>query len=330
MDYPTYNDILTARVVVGRYLPRTPTYHYPGLSTLVGCELFVKHENHLPIGAFKVRGGVNFMASLSPADKQRGVLTATRGNHGLSIAYAARLFGAKAVLVVPHSNNPEKNAGMAALGAEVVEHGKDFDEAREHVGALVAVHGYRYLHPANEPLLIAGVGTYALELFADVPNLDVVIVPIGLGSGICGVSLVRERISPKTTVIGVQAERAPAVYLSWKEKRIVTTDSADTFADGLATRVPAEMTQKIINRAVDEIITVSEEEMAAAIRLLLFYTHNLAEGAGAASLAAALKLRVQLAGKRVAVILSGGNIDAATLRRVLQGEVVRGQLPVTS
>src|SRR3989454_3192605 len=316
MDYPTYDDILAARAVVGRYLPRTPTYHYPGLSALTGGEVFVKHENHLPIGAFKVRGGVNFMASLSPTDKQQGVITATRGNHGLSIAYAARLFGAKAVLVVPRGNNPEKNAGMAALGAKVVEYGKDFDEAREHVAALVATHGYRYLHPANEPLLIAGVGTYALELFEDVSTPDAVIVPIGLGSGICGVALVRERVSTQTRVIGVQAERAPAVYLSWKERRIVTTDSADTFADGLATRVPAELTQAIINRAVDEIVTVSEEEMAAAIRLLLFHTHNLAEGAGAAALAAALKLSAPLAGKRIAVILSGGNIDAATLRRV--------------
>jgi threonine dehydratase len=324
MDYPTYDDILTAQAVVSRYLPRTPTYRYPGLSALVGCELFVKHENHQPIGAFKVRGGVNFMASLSPADKQRGVITATRGNHGLSIAYAARVFAAKAVLVVPRGNNPEKNAGMAALGAEVVEYGKDFDEAREHVAALVAAHGYRYLHPANERLLIAGVGTYALELFTDVRNLDAVIVPIGLGSGICGISLVRERMSPKTEVIGVQAERAPAVYLSWKEKQMVTTDSADTFADGLATRVPAEMTQTIINRSVNEIVTVGEADMAAAIRLLLFHTHNLAEGAGAAPLAAALKLRAQLAGKRVAIILSGGNIDTATLRWVLQGESLPG------
>ena len=318
MQYPTYADIVTARAVVSRYLPRTPVYRYPGLSALAGCELFVKHENHLPIGAFKVRGGVNFMASLTPADKQRGVITATRGNHGLSVAYAARLFGTKAVLVVPRGNNPEKNAGMAALGAEVVEYGKDFDEARERVAPLVATHGYRYLHPANEPLLVAGVGTYALELFEDVSTPDAVIVPIGLGSGICGVALVRERVSTQTRVIGVQAERAPAVYLSWKERRIVTTDSADTFADGLATRVPAELTQAVINRSVDEIVTVSEAEMAAAIRLLLFHTHNLAEGAGAASLAAALKLRTQLAGKRVVIVLSGGNIDAATLRWVLQ------------
>jgi threonine dehydratase len=318
MQPPTYDDILTARAVVGRVLPRTPTYHYPSLSPLIGGDVFIKHENHLPTGSFKVRGGVNFVSSLSPEDRQRGVITATRGNHGLSIAYAARLCGAKATLVVPHGNNPEKNAGMKALGATVVEQGKDFDEARDHVATLVAQRGYRFLHPANEPLLIAGVGTYALELFADVPSIDVVVVPIGLGSGICGVSLVRERISPKTQVIGVQAERAPAVYRSWKEQRVVTTASADTFADGLATRVPAEMTQGIINRLVDNIITVSEEEIAAAIRLLLFHSHNLAEGAGAAPLAAALQLRSQLAGKRVVLILSGGNIDTATLRWVLQ------------
>ena len=202
MEYPTYNDVLKAQAIVNRYLPRTPTYRYPGLSALVGGDLYVKHENHLPIGAFKVRGGVNFMASLSVADRTRGVISATRGNHGLSVAYAAALFQAKAVLVVPCGNNPEKNAGMRAWGAEVVEHGKDFDEAREHVATLVATHGYRYLHSANEPFLIDGVGTYALELFADAPPLDAVIVPIGLGSGICGTTLVREHVRPKTRVIG--------------------------------------------------------------------------------------------------------------------------------
>ena len=183
----------------------------------------------------------------------------------------------------------------------------------------MAERGYHYLHPANEPQLIAGVGTYALEMFADVSPIDTIIVPIGLGSGICGVSLVREKLSQKTQVIGVQAERAPAVYLSWKEKRMISTERADTFADGLATRVPAEMTQEIINRTVDEIVTVSEGKIAEAIRLLLFHTHNLAEGAGAAALAAALKLRTQLAGQRVVIVLSGGNIDTATLRWVLDG-----------
>ncbi|MGE0820536.1 MAG: threonine dehydratase [Candidatus Binatia bacterium] len=320
MQPPTYNDILTARATVSRVLPRTPTHRSPGLSTLVGCELFIKHENHLPTGSFKVRGGINFVSSLSPGERQRGVITATRGNHGLSIAYATHLHKAKALLVVPQGNNPEKNAGMQALGAEVIEYGKDFDEARDQVATLVAKHGYRFLHPANEPLLIAGVGTYALELFADTANIDVVIVPIGLGSGICGVSLVRERISPKTRVIGVQAERAPSVYLSWQAKQMITTETANTFADGLATRVPAEMTQEIINRLVDDIVTVSEEEIAAAIRWLLFHTHNLAEGAGAASLAAAVKLQRQLTGKRVVIVLSGGNLDTATLRWVLQGQ----------
>lgn len=318
MYSPTYQDILAARTVVSRYLPRTPVYHSPGLSRLLGCELFIKHENHLPTGAFKVRGGINVLASLSPAQKARGLITATRGNHGLSVAYAARLFGTQAVVVVPHGNNPEKNAGMHALGAQVIEHGKDFDEAREHAASLVATHGYYYLHPANEPRLIAGAGTYAVELFEDLPHPDAVIVPIGLGSGICGVALVRAQVSPRTAVIGVQAERAPAVYLSWRAKRMIVTESADTIADGLATRVPAELTQGLINRLVDDMVTVSEEAILEAIRLLLFHTHNLAEGAGAAALAAALQLRGRLAGQQVVVILSGGNIDAATLRRALQ------------
>lgn len=185
MHPPTYSDILTARAVVGRVLPRTPTYAYPGLSTLIGSDVHIKHENHLPTGSFKVRGGVNFVSSLSAEDRQRGIITATRGNHGLSVAYAARRCGAKATLVVPHGNNPEKNAGMKALGATVVEHGKDFDEARDHAATLVAQHGYQFLHSADARL-IAGVGTYALELFADVRNIAAVIVPIGLGSGICG------------------------------------------------------------------------------------------------------------------------------------------------
>ena len=303
--------------MVSRYLPRTPTYTYAALSRLFGCELFVKHENHLPICAFKVRGGVNLLSALGEEERRRGVVTATRGNHGLSIAYAGRLFGVRAVIVVPRGNNPEKNEGISALGAELVEHGRDFDEARAHVDEIVRAQGLRCVHPANEPALIAGVGTYALELFEDTPALDAVIVPVGLGSGICGLSLVRERLSPKTRLFGVQATRAPAVYLSWKEKRLVTTESADTFADGLATRVPAEMTQAMIDGAVDDFVLVGEEEMMEAIRLLLRYTHNLAEGAGAAAVAALFSLKERLVGKKVAVILSGGNLDTATLRKVL-------------
>ena len=316
MTGPTYEDVRRAREVVTRHLPRTPTFVYPALSEQLGCELFIKHENHQPIGAFKVRGGVNLVSSLSEEERARGVVCATRGNHGLSIAYAARLFGSRATVVVPHGNNPEKNEAMRAWGAELIEHGRDFDEARERVEEIVEERGLRYIHSANEPLLIAGVGTYALELFEDVRELDTVIVPVGLGSGICGTCLVRGAVSPKTRVIGVQAERAPAIYRSWKEKRLVTTESADTFADGLATRVPAELTLEI-EREVDDFVTVSEEALAAAIRDLLHYTHNLAEGAGAAGLAALSELRDSMRGRRVAIVLTGGNIDTATLRRVL-------------
>jgi threonine dehydratase len=302
---------------VARYLPRTATFSYPALSEDLGCEFFVKHENHQPVGAFKVRGGVNLISALREEEKRRGVISATRGNHGLSIAYAAKLFGVRAVIVVPHGNNPEKNAAIRSYGAELVEHGKDFDDAREYVEEIVAVEGLRYIHSANDPLLIAGVGTYALELFEDVPDLDYVLVPVGLGSGISGTCLVRGAVSPETRVVGVQAERAPSVYLSWKETRRVSTESADTFADGLATRVPAELTLELIQRYVDDFVTVGEEAMADAVRDLLRYTHNVAEGAGAAPLAAARSLEEKLRGKRVAMILTGGNIDSATLQRLL-------------
>ncbi|MEA2624674.1 MAG: threonine dehydratase [Candidatus Binatota bacterium] len=317
MKVPTYDDVVRARSVIAPHLPRTPTLSHPGLSRLLGCDLRVKHENHLPTGAFKVRGGVNLLATLSEEEKARGLVTATRGNHGLSIAWAARLFGVRAVIVVPHGNNPEKNEGMLALGAELVVHGRDFDEARAHVAERVAAEGLREVHPANEPALIAGVGTGALEIFEDVEAVDVLVVPIGLGSGISGACLVRERVSPTTIVIGVQAERAPAVYRSWKEKRTVTTDSADTIADGLATRMPAELTLSMIDRMVDRIVTVSEEEILEAMARYLRHTHNLAEGAAAAGLAAAFRLRDELRGRRVVVVLSGSNVDAATLRRVL-------------
>lgn len=314
---PTYEDVLRALPVVTRHLPRTPAYDYPALSRRLGCELIVKHENHQPTGAFKVRGGVRLISSLPEDVRARGVVTATRGNHGLSIAYAARLFGARASIVVPHGNNPEKNEGMRAWGADLIEAGRDFDEARERAAKLADERGLRYVHSANEPHLIAGVGTYALELFEDAPELDLVVVPVGLGSGICGTCLVRGAVSPRTRVVGVQAERAPAIYRSWKEKRVVTTESADTIADGLATRVPAEMTLEIICRDVDDFVTVSEAALARAVRDLLRYTHNLAEPAGAAGLAALDALGADIRGKRVAIVLTGGNIDRATLRRIL-------------
>ncbi len=318
---PGFEDVLRAREVVSRHLPRTPAWTYPALNAELGFELWIKHENHQPVGAFKVRGGVNLLASLAPDERARGVIAATRGNHGLSVAWAARRFDVHATIVVPHGNNPEKNEAMRALGAELVEHGRDFDEAREQVETLVKQHGYRYVHSANEPLLIAGVATAALELFEDVSGLDALFVPVGLGSGVCGAALARAEKSPATRLIGVQAERAPAIWRSWLERRPVSTASADTFADGLATRVPAELTLRLMLRDLDDFLLVSEAAMARAVADLLRFTHNLAEGAGAAPLAAAQTLRERLAGRRVAMILSGGNIDTATLRRVLDGAI---------
>ncbi len=314
----SFKDVLAARERISPYLPRTPLYEYPGLSKLLGFPYYVKHENHQPVGAFKVRGGVNLMSQLSEEERARGVMCATRGNHGQSVAYAARLFGVQAVVVIPEGNNPEKNVAMEDLGADLVVHGKDFDEAVAKAEALKREHGYRYIHSANEPALIAGVATYALEIFETLEAVDAIIVPIGLGSGISGVSVVAKELSPHTRIIGVQAEKAPAVCLSWREKKVVTTESAETIADGLATRVPAPVTLEIINQCVDDIVLLSEQEIIDGVGLLLRETHNLAEGAGAASTAAAFKLRDTLKGNRVVGVLSGGNIDRVTLKQVVE------------
>ncbi len=318
-DLPvSFEEVVAAKERIAAFLPRTPLYEYPGLSKLFGFSFYLKHENHQPVGAFKVRGGVNLISQLSEEERRRGVICATRGNHGQSVAYAARLFGVEAVIVVPEGNNPEKNAAIEDLGAELVVHGRDFDEAVVKAEELKREHGYRYIHSASEPMLIAGVGTYALEIFESLSGIDAIIVPIGLGSGISGVAVVAKELSPNTRIIGVQAENAPAVCLSWREKKVVTTESADTIADGLATRVPAPMTLEVINRYVDEIVLLTEQEIIDGIGLLLRETHNLAEGAGAASTAAAFKLRDELKGKRVVGVLSGGNIDRATLGIVIE------------
>jgi threonine dehydratase len=319
MELPTYADIVAAAPVVHRYLRPTPLYEWPGLSQLLGCRYFLKHENHTPTTAFKVRGGIHIIARLSDEQKNRGIIGCTTGNHGQSLAYACRLFGVRCVLVVPANNNPDKNAAMRALGAELIEHGRDFDDAREHCETIKNREGLRYIHSANEPDLIAGVGTYALEIFDELPEPDIILAPVGLGSGICGTALVAAARRPQTQVIGVQSELAPAVTLSWREGRPVETDTPRTFAEGMATRVPADMTLEIMGRQVHDMILVSEDELRDAVRLLLRVTHNLAEGAGAASTAAAFKLRERLAGKTVVGILSGGNLDLRELQRILQG-----------
>lgn len=316
MHPPTLADVYAARERVYRVVRPTPLLRHPLLDAELGLDVRVKHENHNPTGAFKVRGGLNLIGSLS-GEERRGVVTATTGNHGQSIALACRREGVPCTIVVPLGNNPEKNAAMRAYGAEVIEFGRDFDEARERVEALQHERGLRYIHSADEPLLIAGVGTYALEILEELPDVDVILVPIGGGSGACGCAIVRSGIGSRAKVIGIQAERADAFTRSWKSGTRVVGDKADTFAEGMATRVTFDLTFDILKRELDDIVTLSEAELADGVRLALRTTHNLAEGAGASSLAAAKKLRDQLAGKKVVCVMSGGNIDAATLRRVL-------------
>jgi threonine dehydratase len=317
MNLPEYADVLAAAPVVGRYMKPTPLYEWPALSRLLGCRYYLKHENHTPTTAFKVRGGIYLVSRLTEEERRRGVLGCTTGNHGQSLAYACRLFGVRCVLVVPRDSNPDKVAAMRALGAELIEHGSDFDEARSHCEAIRHREGLRYVHSADEPDLIAGVGTYALEIFDELPEPDVLLVPVGLGSGICGAGLVAAARSPSTRVIGVQSELAPAVTRSWQAGRPVETDTPRTFAEGMATRVPAAMTLELMRRLVADMVLVSDAELREVVRLLLRLTHNLAEGAGAAATAAALRMRDRLAGKRVVGVLSGGNLDLRELARIL-------------
>ena len=316
MQVPTLADVYAARRRVARLVRRSPLLAHPLLSAETGLDIRVKHENHNPTGAFKVRGGANLIASL-PQEDRRGVVTATTGNHGQSIALACRGEGVPCTIVVPLGNNPEKNAAMRAYGAELIEFGRDFDDARERTEQLRHERGLRYVHSANEPLLLAGVGTYALEIFEEQPDTDVILVPIGGGSGACGCCIVRTGLGSKATVIGIQAERADAFARSWHGPSRVVGDKADTFAEGMATRVTFDLTFGILKDQLDDIVTLTEDELAEGVRLALRATHNLAEGAGAASLIAAMKLRDQLAGKKVVCVMSGGNIDRATLTRIL-------------
>lgn len=317
MHLPTYADIVGALPIVRRHVKPTPLYEWPALSELLGCRYFLKHENHTPTTAFKVRGGLNLVARLADEHKRRGIIGCTTGNHGQSLAYACGEYGVRCVLVVPARNNPDKVAAMRSLGAEIIEHGHDFDEARTHCEAICHEQGLRYVHSANEPDLIAGVGTYALEIFDELPDPDVILVPVGLGSGICGTCLVAAERRPQTRVIGVQSDLAPAVTRSWREGRMIELDTPTTFAEGMATRVPAEMTLTIMRRYVHDMLLVSDGALREAILLLLRVTHNLAEGAGAASTAAAFQMREHLRGKTVVGILTGGNLDLRELARIV-------------
>ena len=314
---PTFKDVLDAKKVVSKYLIRTPLLYSKQLSRILGCDAYVKCENAQITGAFKVRGGVNLVSKLSEEEKRKGVIAVSTGNHGLSVAYAASLFDVDATIVMPEGANPFKVQAIKDLGAKVVFHGKDYDEAKEWTEKEAVKEGYRYIHSGNEPYLIAGVGTLYLEILEDLPDVDVIIVPVGGGSGASAACIVAKTVNPEIKVIGVQSSGAPAVYLSWKNRKIVKMEEVKTFAEGLATRAPFELTLDIMWKYLDDMILVKDEEIAKAIILLLQTIHQVAEGAGAAATAAALKIKEQIKGKKVALVLSGGNISFDKLKGII-------------
>ena len=308
--------------VVRALVPATPQYAWPLLAKRTGAEVWIKHENHTPTGAFKVRGGAVYIDALTRREPDlAGIVTATRGNHGQSIALAAAKAGLTCTIFIPHGNSREKNAAMRAFGAELVIVGADFDECRVHAAAYASQRGFHFV-PSFHADLVKGVATYALELFQAVSDIDTVYVPIGMGSGICGLIEVRDLLELPTKIVGVVAASAPAVALSFEQRRLVPTNSAATFADGMACRDPVAEPMDIICRGADRVVRVSEDQIADAMRAYYEDTHNLAEGAGAASLAALMQERDSMAGKRVALILSGGNID-----REVYAEVMAGRTP---
>jgi threonine dehydratase len=316
MEIPTLVDVFSARQTIDKYLSRTPLIEYSALSRLAGTRVLVKHENHQPVGVFKVRGGINLISRLPEAERASGVVTASTGNHGQSIAFAARLFGVKAQIFVPEGANPLKVDSMQMLGAEVVFYGKDFDQARERAEAVASARGMRYIHSGNEPLLIAGVATIALEIIEAAPHVDAIIVPVGGGSGAAGACITAKSINPAIKVIGVQSEKAPAAFKSWKARQILE-DKMETAAEGLATRVAFELPQRILWQHLDDFVLVSEEEILRAVALCIEKAHTLAEAAGAASLAALIKLADRFHGRTVALVMTGGNITIAQLRSAL-------------
>ena len=318
MQPPTLRDVYEARKTIAPYVARTPLQYSAGLSRVLDAEVYLKHEEHHPLGAFKVRGGINLLAHMSEEERSRGLVTASTGNHGQSIASACRIFGAKALIALPAKDpNPLKVAAMEALGAELVFHGDNFDETKAHCERLAAEEGYRYVHPSDEPLLIAGVATQALEIIEDLPDVEVLYLPLGSGSGVAGACVVASAIAPAIKVRAVQSAGAPAGYLSWKQGELVHAPM-NTFAEGIATMSGYELPQQIIRYALDDFVLVSDDEIRQAMGLLIEEAHTLAEGAGAVATAGAYKQRESLAGKKVSITVSGANTTAAQLVAALE------------
>lgn len=319
---PTLSDVLAAAARIRPHLAPTALRHSVAVSEMLGADVFLKHEFQLPTGAFKVRGGVNLISQLSAIEREAGVIAALTGNHGQSVAFAAGLFGVKALICAPKTANVAKVDAMRELGATVNLVGTNYDEARLACEQLAASEGYRYIHSGNEPLLIAGVATHTLEILSEQPRIDTIIVPVGGGSGAAGACIVAKAINPHIMVIGVQAESAPAAYLSWREGHPVEA-VARTWAEGLATGTAFELPQRIMSRLLDDFVLVSDEAISDAVRILLAKSRLLVEGAGAAPLAAALAQTDRLKNRRVALILSGSNISVSQLEAVLQGHYQR-------
>ena len=316
MNPPSFTDVLRARKSISTYLARTPMWRYPALNGLIGADVWVKHENYQPIGVFKARGAVNYMAHLDTGARASGVISASTGNHGQSIAFAAQIFGIPARIVVPDGANPGKVAAMEGMGAEVIFHGAAFDDARAHGEALAREHGYRYVQPSNEPLLIAGVATASLEMLEDVPDLDAIIVPVGGGTGAAGACITARAVNPDLRVIAVQAAASPAACESWRARRVVEAPNR-TFAEGLATGIGFTLPQSIMWEGLSDFVLVDEDEIRRAMVWMIERAHTLAEGAGAAPLAAAYKMREELQGKKIGLVCSGGNTSLAHLRAAL-------------
>jgi threonine dehydratase len=316
MKIPDFTDVLQAQRQIRPYLRRTPLYSYPAVNRLLGTEVFIKHENYQPVGAFKVRGGINLVSRLTPEERRRGVISASTGNHGQSVAFAARVFGVQARIVVPEKANPGKVAAMEGMGAEVIFHGDTFDQARLRCEDLARERGYRYIHSGDEPLLIAGVATEVLEMLEDQPDLGVILVPIGGGSGAAGACIVARAVSSGIRVIGVQSESSPAAYESWKQRKLVEAPNR-TCAEGLATGTAFSLPQRILWEHLDDFLLLSDPEILRAMVWMVEKAHTLAEAAGAASLAGAYRMKESLKGRKVGLVCSGGNVSPEQLRQAL-------------
>lgn len=317
MQAPTIRDVYRARRTIAPYFQRTPLHYSLGLSELLEAEVYLKHEEYLPLGAFKSRGGINLLSNLSEDERRRGLITSSTGNHGQSIASAGREFGVRVLIGLPENANPVKVAAMRALGAELIFHGETFDDAREHCERLAREEGYRYVHAVNEPLLIAGVGTAALEIVEDLPEVDIMMLPLGGGSGISGACIVAKSVDPSIQVYAVQSEAAPAAYLSWKQGEVVQAPMG-TFAEGIATKAGYELPQRIMADLLDDFLLVSDDDIRRAIGLMVEKAHTLAEPAGATALAGAVRHSSLLRGKKVSITVSGANITAERLSESLQ------------